>query len=65
MWKVKTKVIPVILEPLGIVTLKLASEKCLQQIPGIISEISIQNGALLIEKILRRTVKFLWWSNRT
>uniref|UniRef100_A0A3B3HW39 Reverse transcriptase domain-containing protein n=1 Tax=Oryzias latipes TaxID=8090 RepID=A0A3B3HW39_ORYLA len=60
-WKVKVTVVPVVIGALGAVTPKL--EEWLQQIPGKISDISIQKSAVLgTAKILRRTLKLpgLW-----
>ena len=60
-WKVKAKVVPVVIGALGPVTPRL--EEWLQQIPGTTSELSVQKSAVLrITKILRRTHKLpgLW-----
>uniref|UniRef100_A0A8C8DT49 Uncharacterized protein n=1 Tax=Oryzias sinensis TaxID=183150 RepID=A0A8C8DT49_9TELE len=60
-WKVKVTVVTVVIGALGAVTPKL--EEWLQQIPGKISDISIQKSAVLgTAKILRRTLKLpdLW-----
>ena len=60
-WKVKVKVVPVVIGALGAVTPKL--EEWLQQIPGTTSELSVQKSAVLgTAKILHRTLKLpgLW-----
>ena len=60
-WKVKVKVVPVVIGALGAVTPKL--EERLQQIPGTTSELSVQKSAVLeTAKILCRTLKLpgLW-----
>ena len=55
-WKVKAKVVPVVIGTLGAVTPKL--EEWLQQIPGTTSELSVQKSAVLgTAKVLRRTLK--------
>ena len=55
-WKVKAKVVPVVIGALGAVTPKL--EEWLEQIPGTTSELSVQKSAVLATvKILRRTLK--------
>ena len=61
MWKVKVKVVPVVIAALGALTPKL--EERLQQIPGTTSELSVQKSAVLgTAKILGRTLKLpgLW-----
>ena len=61
MWKVKAKVVPVVVGALGAVTPKVGEG--LQQIPGTPSELSIQKNAMLgTVKILHRTLKLpgLW-----
>ena len=56
MWKVKVKVVLVVIGALGAVTPKL--EERLQQIPGTTSELSVQRSAVPgTAKILRRTLK--------
>ena len=62
MWKVKAKVVPVVIGALEAVTPKL--EEWLQQIPGTTSELSVLKRAVLgTAKILRRTLKLpgLWY----
>ena len=61
MWKVKAKVVPVVIRALGAVTPKL--EEWLQQISGTTSDLSVQKSAMLATaKILFRTLKLpdLW-----
>lgn len=58
MWKVKAKVVPVVIGAFGAVTPKLA--EWLLQIPGTTSELSVQKSTVLgIAKILHRTLKLL------
>ena len=57
MWKVKVKVIPVVIGGLEAVTPKL--KEWHQQITGITSELSVQKSVVLTAKILRRTLKLL------
>ncbi|KAF7665893.1 hypothetical protein LDENG_00129980 [Lucifuga dentata] len=55
-WKVKSKVVPVVIGALGAVTPKLG--EWLQEIPGTTSEVSVQKSAVLgTAKILCRTLK--------
>ena len=64
-WKVKVKVVPVVIGALGAVTPKL--EEWLQHIPGTTSELSVQKSAVPgTAKILRRTLKLPghWWRTR-
>ena len=61
MWKVKAKVVPVLIGGLGAVTPKL--EERLQQIPRTTSELCVQKSAVPgTAKILRRSLKLpgLW-----
>ena len=60
-WKVKAKVVPMVIGALVAVTPKL--EEWLKQIPTTTSELSVQKNAMLgTAKILRRTLKLpgLW-----
>ena len=58
-WKVKAKVVPVVIGALGAVTPKL--EEWLQQIPGTTSELSVEKDAVLgTAKIRRRILPGLW-----
>ena len=60
-WKVKAKVVAVVIEALGAVTPKL--KEWLHQIPGTTSELSVQKSVVLgTAKILCRTLKLpgLW-----
>ena len=61
MWKVKAKVVPIVIGALGAVAPTL--EKWLEEIPGETTEVSIQKNAILgTARILRRTLKLpgLW-----
>ena len=61
MWKVKVKVVPIVIGALGAVAPTL--EKWLEEIPGETTEVSIQKNAILgTARMLRRTLKLpgLW-----
>lgn len=57
MWKVKSKVVLVLIGALGAVTVML--EVWLQQIPGITSEIAVQKSVVLDPQTLRPLCVFL------